>query len=300
MNQVGHLSALINDPTSLGSIISEFGDNLQAATDTLLDPGGTATMAFFNNFVFGRIPGQLPAGTSPLITDLLKFTASPLSGVMMGAAGPFVSPFAALANSVQGTVDALTGDTPNLMGAIDNVMGIPANVANGFLNGATLDLDPVLGLVSGAGLLPEDLPITHLGIAFGGLLTPGEVGFANSGDIGGSLFNALDLQAKLGSLTIGIDGKAVGPIGALTATSQMLASVLGWDGSGNPLTELTLPALDPDSLVGSLFGGDGLLSFDLESLLPTDLLANLGGLGDAFGFLIGIPEMLLGMLTNAF
>ena len=91
-----------------------------------------------------------------------------------------------------------------------------------------------------SGLLPEDLPVTSLSFAFGGLLTPGTTGLTGQG-IGGSVLNSLGI----GVLGLPIEGQAVGPLGALTNLSQMVAKAIGWDGTGNPLTDLTLPTIDP-------------------------------------------------------
>lgn len=131
-------------------------------------------------------------------------------------------------------------------------------------------------------------------------MTPGST---VSGD-GGSILNALGIAAKVPVLglqgNINAPAAGIGPLGALNNLSQVIAQFgLDWDGTGNPLADLALPSLDPEGFLGGLLNSD-LLALNFENLLPADLLGNLGGFGEAFGFLIGIPEMLLGVLTGAF
>lgn len=161
---------------------------------------------------------EVPAEIMPLINS----AASPLSGALIGALGPAIAPWVALSNSFTDISDALSGDTADWDTALQNLIDIPANMVNGFLNGATLDLDSLLPML--AGQLPEGIEIDHLSVALGGLFTPGQVG--NYLDPGGSIFNSLGL-ALGGDMSVSFDGEAVGPIAALGEMAQVIADVLG-------------------------------------------------------------------------
>ncbi|MHC9292237.1 outer membrane porin GjpA [Mycobacterium sp. LTG2003] len=250
VNQVGYLGDLLNDPGSIGTVFQAIGDNLENAFNTATmqglpedinelipivalsnDPLHTVIVAF--------VPTFLPEGTPEFVTPLVHFLASPVSGVLIGFAGPLVSPVVAALNSIQ------DGDLLNL----------PANVVDGFLNGATLDLNALVPLINGAGVLPEGTTINRLGIAFGGLLSPGGTGNTIGGEVGegpvgGSIFNSIDLSITSDALgiplTLDAPGVAVGPIGALANLSQMIAGAIGWDGDGNPLANLTFPKIETE------------------------------------------------------
>jgi hypothetical protein len=177
---------------------------------------------------------------------------------------------------------------------LEELINTPANVLNGFLNGATLNLDPLIPLAEQTGLLPTEIQLgaltigldyNNLDLAFGGLLSPGET----VDGIGGSIFNSLGIGAAItfdgapvGELTI--PGQGVGPLGALTSFTQLLASVIGWDGSGNPLTQLTFPTIDPGDM-GSMSGSVSDLLSGLTSSLDGDLSTLLGGSAPEIGTL---------------
>ncbi|OLP01003.1 hypothetical protein BVU76_18045 [Mycolicibacterium porcinum] len=261
VNQAAYLGQVLNDPGAIGDVLSGIGDNLekvfQVATFLGL-PEDTNTVELFRQsndpyhadlavllpIVLPFFMPDLDENTVTLITNVIRFISSPASGVLIGLAGPAVSPVVALVNSVQ----AITGAT-DFESAVQALIATPANVVDGFLNGATLSLNPLLPLISGA--LPEGISLTSLNIAFGGLLTPGatggdydEEGTPYTTGIGGSIFNSVGLDVDFG-LALHVQGHAVGPLGALTNLSQMIAKALGWDGAGNPLTELTFPTIDP-------------------------------------------------------
>lgn len=304
VNQVNNLGAIISDPGSIGDVLEATGANAKDVFGALtflvgdqkdfLNPLAGQTLDTFHNLIYQMLNGTSLLGpifgVDPLpdsMLPLLNLAASPLSGVAMGFAGPIVSPVVPFLNPLIGVLnDAIVGETVDPAALVSGMADAPFEAINGFFNGATLDLDPAAVLLGETGILPDGFSIDGLSLAFGGLLTPGDT----TGGIGGSLLNSLGIDTILD-----IEGKGIGPIGALTNLSQMIAGTLGWDGVGNPLTDLTFPTLDFGDMLGGAFG-----DFNLADMLPTDLLDNLGGLGDAFGFLMGIPEMLLGMLTSAF
>ncbi|MBU9767146.1 hypothetical protein FR943_25360 [Mycobacterium sp. TNTM28] len=266
VNQVANLDRLLNDPGSIGDVLSGIGDNLdkafQAATflgipadlpadevqAMLLESndGFHAALATLIPLVLPALAPDLDEGTVTLITEVVRFISSPASGVLIGLAGPVVSPLIALVSSVQ----AVTG-AADFEEALQALLATPANVADGFLNGATLNLDPLAALISDS--LPAEglFSLTSLSLEFGGLLTPGATGGdpndaeSQPTGIGGSIFNSVGLGLDLFGTPTDIPGHAIGPVGALINLSQMIAKAVGWDGTGNPLTKLTLPTIDP-------------------------------------------------------
>ncbi|OLP04351.1 hypothetical protein BVU76_01475 [Mycolicibacterium porcinum] len=254
VNQVGYMGDVLNDPASIGTVFETIGGNLEKAfswatmqglPDDINDPGLVPVLALSNDavhtLIVALLPTFLPEGTPEFVTPLVHFLASPLSGVLIGFAGPLVSPGVAALNSI------MAGDLLNL----------PANVVDGFLNGATLNLDVLLPVINGAGVLPEGTTFDKLGIAFGGLLSPGAtvntvpVGpMVGEPGIGGSIFSSLDLAITTNALgfpfTLKAPGVPVGPIGALASLSQIVAGAIGWDGDGNPLTHLTFPKIETE------------------------------------------------------
>ncbi|QZH67768.1 outer membrane porin GjpA [Mycolicibacterium farcinogenes] len=260
VNQVGYLGDVLNDPGSIGDVVQAMGENLQKAfswatmqglPDDINDPGLIPVVALSNDathtILVAFVPGFLPEGTPEFVTPLVHFLASPLSGVLIGFAGPLVSPGVAALNSI------MAGDLLNL----------PANVVDGFFNGATLSLDPLLPAISG--VLPEGTTINNLGIAFGGLLSPGATGntvpvgeTVGEGAVGGSIFNSIDVSITSSALgfpiTLAAPGVGVGPIGALANLSQIVAGAIGWDGAGNPLSKLTFPTIETEAESDALAG----------------------------------------------
>ena len=102
-------------------------------------------------------------------------------------------------------------------------------------------------------MLPEGTTFDSLGLTFGGLFSPGATantvgGEVGTGGVGGSIFNSLGLSITTNALgfpiTLNVPGVGIGPIGALANLSQMTAGAIGWNGTGNPLTNLELPEVD--------------------------------------------------------
>ncbi|MEX3655596.1 outer membrane porin GjpA [Mycolicibacterium fortuitum] len=207
-------------------------------------------------------PGFLAEGVdAEAFGTVMNVLASPLSGVLIGFAGPLVSPGVALLNGAIAVADALqTGDAS---AALSNAFGIPAGMVDAFLNGANLNLDALAPMINDAGLIKDTVTISGLNIAFGGLLTPGstdrstyeytdeEGNKVTIPSVGGSIFNSIGMGVKLGGLGINVKGEAVGPIGALQGLSQTVGVLLGsgwddWDGKGNaPVPKPPLFGLQP-------------------------------------------------------
>ena len=103
--------------------------------------------------------------------------------------------------------------------------------------------------------------------------------------VGGSIFNSVGLYfSGVPTLqTLNLVSQPVGPIGALEGWAQTIASLLGWDGTGSPLADVTLPGIPTDFLDGSTIpaatapdildpGAAGSVAADLSTLWQ-DLVA---------------------------
>jgi hypothetical protein len=256
-NQAEHLGEVLKNPASLGTVLGQVVHNIESAflASTLLgfDTGEDGLLSQqsldgWHEILRQSIPKILPEGTPPLMKEVvqqvLNVLSSPLSGVAMGFAGPFISPVVAVMNSVHEVVTALfAGDIKT---AVQNVIDIPANVVGAVLNGATLNLDGLVPVLNKLNLLAPGTTLHNLSIAFGGIFSPGVTGVYEDG-IGGSIFNAIGLSTTTDMmgfpLTLDIPGRAIGPISALVSLSQILAKAIGWDGTGNPL----VPADEPEN-----------------------------------------------------
>lgn len=269
VNQVGYLGDVLSDPASIGDVFSTIGANLQdvfTATTLLGEPSDAVLLAVvphpldsLHGFMWQVVLGKLglPAADEP-IPALTNFVSSPLSGVLIGGLGPIVSPMVQIGNSIGDIVGHLN-DGADPMAALQDLIAMPAKVVDAIFNGATLNLDALVPLVVESGLLPEDIDLNSLSFTVGGLLSPG----STMTGIGGSIFNAvgLDVDGAFGEMSI--PGQGIGPISALTNFSQIIASTLGWDGTGNPLTELAFPLFD----VSEPAGAAASLAGDLPELL---------------------------------
>ncbi|WP_052739960.1 outer membrane porin GjpA [Mycobacterium sp. UM_Kg27] len=220
------------------------------ATDLPMSPlllSNDALQALITLVMPQFMPDDFPLTTDEL-TPILSFLASPLSGVVIGALAPSISPLVALGNSISEISTALTGDNPDWTAALQEAANIPANMVGGLLNGATLNLDALLPTLTEAGLLPADLDVTALSYTFGGLLSPGvtgtdvegfvkEISDGSSPGIGGSIINGLGLTTGLMGFPLVVEGQGVGLLGAWQSLQEIIAMALGWDGVGSPLSD---------------------------------------------------------------
>ncbi|MDR3659837.1 MAG: outer membrane porin GjpA [Mycobacterium sp.] len=268
-NQVSHLGAILQNPGSIGTVLGQVVKNVQSVVQaaTLLNTNYNTDQAFgsldgWHYMALQMTPKLLPTANDPqatqVITQVLNVLASPLSGVLIGLAGPAISPVVALVNTLTAAGAALSaGDA---MAALQHLINIPANVVGGFLNGANLNLGALVPLINGAGLLTNDTTLHDLSIQFGGLLTAGTTGSdpvtGASNGIGGSILNSLGQVVTTGimgfPLDLPIDGQGVGPIGALVSLGQLLAKAIGWSGTGNPLAPAATTAPAPAAATNEL------------------------------------------------
>ncbi len=194
-------------------IINSVVTNFQAAIHTPFAVD-TSTLTGLHPTIWSLLPSLITI--PPALQPVLDFTTTYTSGALIGLVGPIIAPIIAFGNSLQAALTALTSG--ELVDAINEIINIPANMVNAFLNGGkVLDLTPVL-----KNILPSE--VTSLGIMLGGLLSPG-----------GSLFNSLDIVANVGFGPIPVPGVPAGTIGSLMALGGAIAKAIGWSGTGNPL-----------------------------------------------------------------
>lgn len=174
---------------------------------------------------------------SDLATGLVNFASSPASGLLIGAVSPFVSPAVALWNSAGSVYAKITGGNPT--GALYDLINTPANVVDGFFNGATLNLDalaPVFDPWVNSGSLGKE-QLEGLTYTFGGLFSPGEVVTGASGPefygTGGSMLNGLGPNLSFhppdgfAGGYLNMPGWGVGPIAAGAGLLSVLGHALG-------------------------------------------------------------------------
>lgn len=295
-NQIGYAKQLFDDPSSFEAVSQQFAANamkvltgltLVGADEATRDAVLKHTLGGLHGMAIDMFPGFLAEGVdAEAFATVMNVLASPLSGVLIGLAGPAISPGVALLNSAVAISNALqAGDSTT---ALSSLLGVPAAMVDGFLNGANLNLDALAPMINDAGLIKDGVSIDGLNVAFGGLLTPGSTDRSTyeytdeDGNkvtipsVGGSIFNSLGLDVKLGAIGISVKGEAVGPIGALQGLSQTVGVLLGsgwddWDGKGNaPAPKPPLFGLHP------LATGD-ILSDTAESAGVTKLREALKG-----------------------
>ncbi len=275
VNEVGFLKEVINDPSSIGTVLQQIATNAQTVASGLTGVGASAatnkaaqahSVDALHGALLSLLPTMLPAGVDPAtVTQLLDVLASPASGLLIGAVGPVISPGVALLNSALAVGAALQASDPST--ALSDLLDVPANMVNAFFNGADLNLDALVPLIAQSGLLPAGTTINALDFAFGGLLSVGSVSqgtYTQNGTItpittpGGSILNSLGLNVStlLGTIpvTLNIASHAVGPLGALESISQTVGVLLGdhWDGKHAvqtpPLSTLSDTAATPAAL----------------------------------------------------
>jgi hypothetical protein len=301
-NDVGYAEDVLKNPSDLSTVLTDIQDNFTAvfgngtaadpgalwgpflpdggATDTLyqsldtelysVGSGGLVVLTLNHSDLFGLLTEQIPLifasdpSLEPLADQLLDFSASPLSGELVGWLGTALSPALQFDTDLININDALEGPTADYTTAFQDLAEIPANVTNAFLNGfgevnleplledlhITLPAIPLLGTAEGS--------ITGLEIDLGGLLSPG-----------GSLFNAIGTDVDIPQVGgESLSGVAVGPLASLVELDQSIAEALGWSGAGDPLAGLA-DAGTSAADAGTSAAEAGSLAADLSTALTS-------------------------------
>jgi hypothetical protein len=169
------------------------------------------------------------AADAAQIEPYLPFSGSPLSGILWGGIGTTLSPYLQFNDDITGISAALDGANPDYPTAFDDLLNMPANLTNAFLNGyGDVTLDTVLTDL-GIAAPPTDVALTA---DLGGLLSPA-----------GSLIDGIGFNDTIGDCsvvcaTLNVPETAVGPLASLFEQDQAIAESIGWDGVGQPLAHL--------------------------------------------------------------
>jgi hypothetical protein len=169
------------------------------------------------------------AADAAKIEPYLPFSGSPLSGILWGGIGTTLSPYLQFNDDITGISAALDGANPDYPTAFDDLLNMPANLTNAFLNGyGDVNLDTVLTDL-GIATPPTDVALTA---DLGGLLSPA-----------GSLIDGIGFNDTIGDCsvvcaTLNVPETAVGPLASLFEQDQAIAESIGWDGVGQPLAHL--------------------------------------------------------------
>lgn len=306
-NQTTFWQSILDDPSTIPAVMQQMQHNLDAYLTGFslwnasggvdINEGFTGTVgevilhtlsgtdlnsptpAFGHDLLFALLPQFLPADQAEVMTPIINFLASPLSGIIMGSIGPAIAPWVAMMNSIQDG---------------DGFTQIMASWMDGYLNGATLNLDFLIPIIEDSGLLPmPEGTITHLDFAFGGLLTGGDVAsgpyevsdgtdiVASVPAVGGSIFNSLGIGLDASAiglpLQITIDSHGVGPIAAWEAWGQTVGSLLGsgWDGK-DPVVVTPPGAGIGFPIIPDSWFDDGGVAPDVDPGSSVDLLGGMG------------------------
>lgn len=165
------------------------------------------------------------------IQPYLEFSGSPLSGILWGSFGTTVGPLLQINEDITAITAALSGGTPDYPTAFNELLNMPANVTNAFLNGyGEINLETLLTQFGIAA--PADLDASAINLDLGGLLSPA-----------GSLIDGIGIVDTFGNCsiacaTLDVPSTLVGPIASLFMQDQAIAEAVGWDGVGQPLAQL--------------------------------------------------------------
>lgn len=269
----------------------DINDVVEGLIKTLIGADDLSRLGLFDSNLVDVVQSLLGVGG---LEGLFNFTASPMSGLMLGVMGPVLGPMIALANDM-GTV--FDGDPAALL-------GIPEHMLYAFLNGGeTLSLVDLLGVFGIDTSFTQELDLLgiDLGTLHGGL---DEAGIALGGILGGpgSLFNALTAEAGLfydAPCVLGICpdqvggdiewfGDGAGPLGSFMSIPNSIAAAIGTGG---------IEGMDAGllSTISTAFGLDDITAglTDISTFLSSNIL---DPLGDALMFL---PNELAGLLSDS-
>jgi hypothetical protein len=214
------------DPDS-GNYVGEYVSQTVVTNATI---GGVPTLPINQQFAFQLLPAVLGDSFTGL-KPIIDFTATYYSGQLVGLLGPVFAPLIELTRSF--TAIGQFFQEGDVIGAINELINIPANVTNAVLNGGgVLDLTGVAGAITE--LPPE---VKCIGLNLGGLISPpvpqnGSLlpdGTAPTAFNGGVMFDtvAAEIDYKLSPLgptaKVNDPGIPVSWIGAAVGLGQFLS-----------------------------------------------------------------------------
>lgn len=248
-NQFAYLSILPDIPAIISQVISNISSAIQApfqADTNTLDPAHLS--------LYTLLPQVAPTFPQQVL-DLL--TTSTL-GIVGGALGPVLAPVIALVDSVQSIIGALGNS--DFLGALNDLINIPANLVNAFLNGGQkLDISGIL-----APLLPDSVTLNSSDLVLGGILAQGA-----------SLFNALgiDVSVRLAPppfppVNVAVPGVPGGIFGALIAFTKAIANSIEVVPPGAASTPRIAAAEAPDEVTAADVTADEPVAIEATADVP--------------------------------
>ena len=171
------------------------------------DPVPGASPAFVSQrFIYDTLTGLAPS-----LAPVLDLLTSPISGFLLGFAGPGLSSMLQLRDTIQNILKPPPGANW-LLNAINETINLPANLFNAAFNGGKyLDLTNLVKKLAGPTLAPA---INAAGLRTGGFL-----------NAGGVAFDGIAANATLG-LTVNDPGLSVGFIGATGTLATAVANAI--------------------------------------------------------------------------
>lgn len=212
-------SPILNDQTFANEFISD-------TTIGTAKSGPVTVLKLSQKSLFGLLPLALTPDQVTQLQPILEFAATPYGGQLAGFVAPFIGSVAQLTKSF--TAVGQFFQNGDLVGAINELINIPANMTNAFLNGyGNFDLTSIA-----AGLLPPE--IQKIGLNLGGwisppvpkngsliptVVTPTKFGI-------GTFFDAVSVTAGVSGLTAESPGLPTSAAGANIGLGQFLANAL--------------------------------------------------------------------------
>ncbi|MBU3749097.1 MAG: hypothetical protein FGM52_01370 [Mycobacterium sp.] len=296
---LGNVQKFFNAPWSPGDPVGEYISGTSVSTIPVVG------LPLSQQTAFALLPGVLGEETYTALEPLINFTSTYYSGQVVGLLGPLFAPLIELTRSFTAIGEFFqAGD---VIGAINELINIPANVTNAVLNGGGfLDLT---GVANALGPLPPE--VKKIGLNLGGLISPpvpqnGSIlpeGTAPTEFDGGVAFDSLafDISYKISNLpppngtsvnvsdpaipvswigaVIGLgqflgDEMVVTPPAPPTAAAEPVAAKLAApvDLPAPALTEAT-PALDPAPVEDSVESAPAVVDLP-EQEAPADFAAD--------------------------
>ncbi len=149
------------DPDS-GNYVGEYVSQTVVTNATI---AGAPVLPVNQQFAFQLLPAVLGDSFEQL-KPIVDFTATYYSGQLVGLLGPVFAPLIELTRSFTAIGEFF--EAGDVIGAINELINIPANVTNAVLNGGgVLDLT---GVVNAIQPLPEE--VKSIGLNLGGLISP--------------------------------------------------------------------------------------------------------------------------------
>jgi hypothetical protein len=205
LNGVDYLMELPDIGAIFNQVVTNVGNAFNA---TFMGPNAGPDVTTLDE-AHGGLFELLPTLVEDLPQGLLDFTTTAVSGILLGLVGPVLAPVLALRDSVTAIIAAVQDS--DILGAINELINIPANLVNAFLNGGQkIDLSGLLGP-----LLPSYVTLNSADFVVGGLLSPGS-----------SLFNAVGADVKILTTDVVVPGTPAGLGGSLIALTNVIANAI--------------------------------------------------------------------------